>query len=224
MASMIYLDHAATTPMRPGVWEAMTPYADHDFGNSSGVHQVSRTAKNALEEARERVARLIGAAPNEIVFTSGGTESDNLALKGAVLGHAIVEGWSPWPPSMPRCSTPSTSSPDSAIQLRWSEWIAGASVAIDDVLAALRPDTAVLSVMLVNNETGVIQDVAAIGAAVAGILPPVHTDAVQAFATDGPGVVDDLGVDLPQPVRLTSSGVRREPVSSTCVRVWGSSR
>ena len=81
---MIYLDHAATTPMRPQVWDAMEPFALDVFGNSSGIHGISRQAKNALEESRERIASLIGARPMEIVFTSGGTESDNLALKGAV--------------------------------------------------------------------------------------------------------------------------------------------
>jgi cysteine desulfurase len=83
---MIYLDHAATTPMRPGVWEAMAPFATDRFGNSSGVHEVSRRAKDALEEARERIALVLGARPMEIVFTSGGTEADNLALKGPTMG------------------------------------------------------------------------------------------------------------------------------------------
>ncbi len=89
---MIYLDHAATTPMRPEVWDAMQPFALDVFGNSSGVHSVSRRAKNALEESRERVASLIGAQPMEIVFTSGGTESDNLALKGVVWNTSSRNG------------------------------------------------------------------------------------------------------------------------------------
>ncbi|MBK5269315.1 MAG: aminotransferase class V-fold PLP-dependent enzyme, partial [Acidimicrobiia bacterium] len=79
---MLYLDHAATTPMRPAVWEAMEPFVAETFGNSSGSHGVSRRAKNALEESREVIAGLIGARPQEIVFTSGGTEADNLAIKG----------------------------------------------------------------------------------------------------------------------------------------------
>ena len=79
---MLYLDHAATTPMRPAVWQAMEPFAAETFGNSSGAHGVSRRAKNALEESRELIAGLIGARPQEIVFTSGGTEADNLAIKG----------------------------------------------------------------------------------------------------------------------------------------------
>ncbi|MEX1124509.1 MAG: aminotransferase class V-fold PLP-dependent enzyme, partial [Acidimicrobiia bacterium] len=89
---MIYLDHAATTPMRPGVWDAMRPYADIEFGNSSGIHGVSRRAKNALEEARESIAGAIGAHTLEIVFTSGGTESDNLAIKGAVFSEGLRRG------------------------------------------------------------------------------------------------------------------------------------
>ena len=89
---MIYLDHAATTPMRPGVWESMAPFSTESFGNSSGIHEVSRRAKNALEEARELAAGLLGAHPMEIVFTSGGTESDNLALKGPVWNSSSRRG------------------------------------------------------------------------------------------------------------------------------------
>ena len=82
---MLYLDHAATTPMRPEVWAAMEPFVSDRFGNSSGSHEVSRRAKNALESARERAAGFLGCDPREIVFTGGGTESDNLAVKGAAL-------------------------------------------------------------------------------------------------------------------------------------------
>ncbi|MFB3050614.1 MAG: aminotransferase class V-fold PLP-dependent enzyme [Acidimicrobiia bacterium] len=87
---MIYLDHAATTPMRPEVWDAMLPYGSSVFGNSSGVHEVSRQAKNALEEARERVAGMLGARPMEIVFTSGGTESDNLSSGPMTCSNASI--------------------------------------------------------------------------------------------------------------------------------------
>src|SRR4051794_32962958 len=80
---MAYLDHAASTPMRPQAIEAMQPFLAHDAANPSGGHAGSRTAKNALEEARERVAALLGARPAEIVFTGGGSEGDNLAVKGA---------------------------------------------------------------------------------------------------------------------------------------------
>ncbi|MGH9167875.1 MAG: aminotransferase class V-fold PLP-dependent enzyme, partial [Acidimicrobiia bacterium] len=85
MQAVLYLDHAATTPLRPEAKEAMEPFAGDLFGNPSGVHEVSRRAKNAIEEARERAAALLGGRPGEIVFTSGGTESDNAALKGTAL-------------------------------------------------------------------------------------------------------------------------------------------
>ena len=82
---MLYVDHAATTPMRPEVVEAMAPFLRERHGNPSGVHSISRRAKDALEEARERVAAVLGCQPLEVVFTGGGTEADNLAVKGAAL-------------------------------------------------------------------------------------------------------------------------------------------
>ncbi|MEX0757190.1 MAG: aminotransferase class V-fold PLP-dependent enzyme, partial [Acidimicrobiia bacterium] len=85
----VYLDHAATTPMRPEVREAMEPYLAGSYGNPSGSHGVSRRAKNAVEEAREHVAAVLGCGPQEIVFTAGGTEADNLAVKGAALSAGI---------------------------------------------------------------------------------------------------------------------------------------
>lgn len=194
---MIYLDHAATTPMRPGVWEAMEPYAGEVFGNSSGVHRVSRRAKNALEEARERIAALIGAAPSEIVLTSGGTESDNLALKGPVLG------------SHPRRRVVTAATEHEAVletvdflrRVGHPTRVVGVDsegrVDEDQLLEALDVDTAVVSVMLVNNETGVIQDLPRLSASVKGADPEVlfHSDAVQALSSEEIDV-DRLGVDL----------------------------
>ena len=91
----IYLDHAATTPLRPEVLEAMLPYLTRDFGNPSSAHAFGRTARAALDEAHERVAARIGAESREIVFTSGGTEANNLAIKGAAWagkarGHRLI--------------------------------------------------------------------------------------------------------------------------------------
>lgn len=194
---MIYLDHAATTPMRPEVWEAMAPYGHDTFGNPSGVHGVSRAAKNALEEARERIAALIGARPLEIVFTGGGTESDNLAIKGAVLN------------STPRQGLVTTAIEHEAVletadflkRLGMPVSIIGvdseARVSPDDVAAAVTDDTAVVSVMMVNNETGTVQDIAAITTRVKDVNPEtlVHTDAVQAFGSEGTDV-EGLGIDL----------------------------
>lgn len=194
---MIYLDHAATTPMRPEVWEAMQPYAGDNFGNSSGTHSTSRRAKNALESAREEVASLIGARPLEIVFTSGGTESDNLALKGAAWG-------SPGRSGIVTVATEHEAVLESADLIRR----AGSPVvalgvnrqgAVDSAeLSSLVDDTtAVVSVMTVNNETGAIQDITALSDAVkrAGDDVLFHTDAVQAFSSQEVDV-DLLGVDL----------------------------
>jgi cysteine desulfurase len=194
---MIYLDHAATTPMRPGVWEAMRPYADDVFGNSSGIHDVSRRAKNALEEARERIAAAIGAGPREIVFTSGGTESDNLAIKGVSLN------------STPRSGVVTVVTEHEAViettdflrRLGVPTSVVGVDrngrVDLSSLIDVVDANTAVVSVMLLNNETGVIQDIAEIASAVeeheSDVL--VHSDAVQAFSSEEIDV-DDLRVDL----------------------------
>ena len=194
---MIYLDHAATTPLRPAVAEAMRPYMEASFGNPSGIHGVSRTAKNGLEEARERVASLLGAHPMEIVFTGGGTEADNLAIKGVVFNSNQRTGLV-------------TSSVEHEAVLETADYLKRSGhpvsiIGVDsraivdpvEVAAAVSDDTGVVSVMLVNNETGSLQDVTAISEAVKARDPAVavHTDAVQGFyetALD----VDALGVDL----------------------------
>lgn len=194
---MIYLDHAATTPMRPEVWDAMAPYALEVYGNSSGVHEVSRRAKNTLETAREQIAELIGARPMEIVFTSGGTESDNLALKGAA--------WS----STPRTGVVTVATEHEAVletvdllsRFDGPTTVVGVDasglVEPEDLVHAMDSATVLVSVMLVNNETGVIQDVAEVSRQVKAADPEVlvHTDAVQAFAghTLDVGL---LGVDM----------------------------
>lgn len=194
---MIYLDHAATTPMRPEVWEAMAPFAGEAFGNPSGVHGVSRVAKNALEEAREKIAAVIGAQPLEVVFTSGGTESDNLAIKGAVLSSSPRQGLV-------------TSAIEHEAVLETADFLkrlgmpvtivgvdSEARVDPDEIAAAVTDDTAVVSVMMVNNETGTVQDVRAISEAVKAANPDTlfHTDAVQAFGCESVDV-DELGPDL----------------------------
>ncbi len=194
---MIYLDHAATTPMRPGVWEAMAPFAYERFGNSSGIHGVSRRAKNALEEAREQIAALLGATPMEIVFTSGGTESDNLALKGVA--------WSP----APRAGVVTVATEHEAVLetvdllSRFDDPTAvvgvdsRGQVDLDQLIGAIDSTTALVSVMLVNNETGVVHDLPLISKTVEGHDPEVfvHTDAVQAFSSLEIDV-SRLGVDL----------------------------
>lgn len=169
--------------MRPEVWEAMEPYAIDAFGNSSGVHGVSRRAKNALEESRERIAAVLGAEPKEIVFTSGGTESDNLALKGPVFSDTAKT-------SVLVGATEHEAVLEAADFLRRFGRRAGVlgvdsdgRVSLDELAAAIDTHTAVVSVMLANNETGSVGDVAAVASIVreASSVALVHTDAVQAF-------------------------------------------
>lgn len=181
---MHYLDHAATTPVVPEVRELMLDYLRDDFGNPSSVHGAGRTAKSAVEEAREQVATAIGASPAEIVFTGGGTEADNLGIKGAVRklrgnGNHIV-----------------TTAFEHHAVLDTCEWLAGQGLELTvvpvgpdglvdpaEVAAAVRHETLLVSVMAVNNEIGTIQPMAEIVAAVKerNRNTLVHTDAVQAL-------------------------------------------
>ncbi len=183
---MLYLDHAATTVVRPEVREVMAPFADEAFGNPSGIHGVSRRAKNAIEEARERAAALLGAAkPLEIIFTGGGTEADNLAVVGAALAdgnrrrvvtsaiehEAVLES--------------ARFAARLGCELRVVDVDASGRVAPREIAAAVG-DGAVVSVMAANNETGAIQPLPEIANAArgAGRDVLVHTDAVQAFISE----------------------------------------
>ncbi len=180
--------------MRPPVWEAMERFACEVFGNPSGSHSVSRRAKNALEEARERAAIILGCRPQEIVFTGGGTEADNLAVKGVALSgrarqgvvtaatehEAVLEAAS----FLGRVGCPVTVLP------------VDSSGAVDPELVgeAVAGNAAVASIMFANNETGAVSAIAEVVDAVRG-KAFVHTDAVQAFVSREIRV-DDLGVDL----------------------------
>jgi len=192
---VIYLDHNATTPLAPGVAEAMAPYLGAEFGNPSSDHALGRPARQAVEEARASVAALIGAASEEVVFTSGGTESNNLAIRG-VAAQA---------PSVRRrivTSTvehPATTAPLALLEA--SGWTltrvpvtASGILDLAAALAALGDDVALVTVMLAQNETGALMPVDELAAARAhGAV--VHSDAAQAIAKI-PVSVDDLGVDL----------------------------
>ena len=193
----IYLDHAATTPLRREALEAMLPFLTDDFGNASSLHNFGRRARAGLDEAHEGVARALGATPREIVFTSGGTEANNLALKGAAWagkarGHRIITS------SVEHHSVGHTvrylaKFGFEIVELPVDRY---GRVDPDDVEAAITSKTILVSVMLANNEVGTIQPIAEIAALVRrhkGIL--VHVDAVQA----APYVDIDLGtldVDL----------------------------
>lgn len=196
---MPYLDHAATTPLREEALEAMLPFLRDQFGNPSSLHGPGRRARVAVERARERVAAVLGAEPGEIVFTSGGTEADNAALRGALAGAALRETGSPGLV---------TSAVEHEAVLQTAEVLreAGHPVAVLSpdatgrlapaaVEAALSDQTGLVSAMLVNNEIGTVNPVADIAAVARSRGVRVHTDAVQAAGLL-PLAVDALGVDL----------------------------
>ncbi|SRR5579871_618720 len=190
--SPIYLDYNATTPVRPEAAAAMMPFLCEEFGNASSIHRWGQRARAAVEDARAKVAELVGGRPSEIVFTSGGTESDNLAIFGAVSDgaqvvttaiehHAVLNAVE----ALERQGTAVT-----FVRV-------GRSGVVDpcDVATAMRDDTALVSVMLANNETGTIEPVCEIARLAHGRGVLMHTDAVQA-AGKIPIDVRALGVDL----------------------------
>jgi cysteine desulfurase len=188
----IYLDANATTPLLPEVLEAMRPFLVEQFGNASSVHQEGQRARSAVEQARASVARLLGCRPAEIVFTSGGTESDNLAIFGSVRAgdhvltsrvehHAVLH-------AVERLG-------DRGVEVEFLPVDGQGVVAVEAVRRALRPNSRFISVMLANNETGVLQPVEQIGriAREAGVR--FHVDAVQAAGKMGVDV-NSIGCDL----------------------------
>jgi len=192
----IYLDHNATTPLRPEVLEAMLPYLSAHCGNPSSVHWAGRRAKQGLEEARERVAAFINARPAEVLFTSGGTESNNLALRG-VLWAARGKGMHVITTAIEHSSILEP------LRMLTREGFSVTTLPVDNegrvnaegLTAALRPETVLVSVGLANHEVGTIQPIAALSRVTRerGIL--LHVDAVQA-AGKLPLHVNHLGVDL----------------------------
>jgi cysteine desulfurase len=197
----IYFDHNATTPLHPTVWQAMRPLLTNVFGNPSSLHTEGLQARDAVEEARERVAQLVGARGEEIIFTSGGTEADNLAILGSVLaqprqGGHVVTSQIEHPAVLGSCRALETQG------FRVTRLRLGSAGVIDpdDLAKALTDDTLLVTLMHANNEVGTIQSIQACTALAhsRGIL--VHTDAVQSVGKI-PTLVDDLGVDL-----LTLSG------------------
>ncbi|MBF0584733.1 MAG: cysteine desulfurase [Magnetococcales bacterium] len=194
---MIYLDHNATSPLRPQVLEAMVPFFTEGFGNPSSVHGSGRRARQGLDEARRRVAALLEVHESQIVFTSGGTESNNMAIFGQAArhkfrGHLVT----------------STVEHPAVLQVyeRLQHYGMGVTlVGVDhngclhpeEVRAALQPDTVLLSLIHANNETGVIQPLAAISEACRADHPNlvIHTDAVQSVGKIAVRFAE-LGVDM----------------------------
>ena len=196
MRNTIYLDYAATAPMLPEAVEAMLPYLTESFGNASGVYATGREARRAVEDARRKVAEALGAEAGEILFTSGGTESDNLAIRGvaeamrdrgrhlittAVEHHAVLH--------------PVGQLEKQGFEVTVLPTDREGFVRPEDIRAAIRPDTVLISVMTANNELGCIEPIEQIGSICheRGIL--FHTDAVQAFGKI-PLDVHAMNVDL----------------------------
>ena len=193
----IYLDHHATTPVDPAVLEAMLPYFGEKYGNpSSRSHAFGQEAHRAVERAREQVAALIGASAEEIVFTSGATESDNLAVRGAARSLA-AKGRHVVTITIEHSAVlePGRSLEREGFEVTRVAVGPSGIVAAADVAAALRTDTVLVSVMAANNEVGTIQPVAEIGALCRDRGIVFHSDAVQAVGRL-PATVDDWGVDL----------------------------
>lgn len=182
---MLYLDHAATTPVRPEVRDAMLPYLGERFGNPSSHHTVGEAAAAALADARARVAALLGMRAGDVVFTSGGTEANNLAVKGIAIAAALRSGR---PAHVVTTPIEHESVLASCAYLERVHGFAVTRVPVDghgrvdpdEVAGALRDDTALLTVGYANNEIGTVQDVAGLAAVAAGGRVPLHLDAVQA--------------------------------------------
>jgi len=192
----VYLDFAATTPVDPRVREAMAPYLGPVFGNPSSIHQFGQEALAAVDEARGRVAALLNASPEEIVFTGGGTEANNAAVKGVCLasrdkGNRIVTTAVEHHAVLHPCEFMEAFGFECAVIPVGRDGLADP----DDVKKALTPRTVMVSVMHANNEIGVIQPLAEIGRLARERGIAFHTDAVQTFGHLDTGV-DSLGVDL----------------------------
>lgn len=192
---MLYLDHAATSPVRPEVLEAMRPYLSGVYGNPSSHHTAGEAAAGALDDARARVARILGMRTGDVVFTAGGTEANNLAVKGIVLAalaagrrHLVIS------------PIEHESILESAEYLRRFHAVevtllpvdARGRIAPDDLTAAIRDDTALVSIGHANNEIGTIQDATALASVTRAARVPLHLDAVQSAGWLG---LRDLGAD-----------------------------
>ncbi len=192
----IYMDHSATTPVAQEVLEAMLPYFSLRFGNASSLHSFGLEAKEALEESREKVAVLLGANPEEVIFTSGGTESDNLALLGiahrnAKIGKHIITSSVEHPAILETCRRLEKE----GFSVTYLPVNRDGSIEMSALEEAIRPDTILISIMHANNEIGTIQPIEEMGRLAAEKDIYLHTDAVQSVGKIATNV-NDLGVDL----------------------------
>ena len=196
MDNIIYMDNHATTPIAPEVLEAMMPYLTTNFGNASSTHPFGITAKDAVEKARHQVAELLGCSAEEIIFTSGATESDNLAIRGIAYacrekGNHIITSTAEHHAILDACHALATE----GFETTYLPVDKYGRVSPDDVEAAITPETILMSFMYANNEVGTINPITDIAAVAAkhGVL--FHSDAVQGIG-QLPSNMEMLGVDL----------------------------
>ncbi len=194
MSRRVYLDHNASTPVHPEVLAEMLPFFAETYGNPSSIHAFGREARDGVEQARERIGRFLKVPPQEVVFTSGGTESDNFGVKGLAWargkGHLITS----------RVEHHAVLRTCQALEAQGFDVTyvgvdAYGTLDPDEVRRAIRPDTIAISVMHANSEVGTLQPIAAIGRLARERSVPFHVDAVQTFGKI-PLDVDALGVDV----------------------------
>lgn len=196
MNNIIYMDNHATTPIAPEVLEAMLPYLTTHFGNASSTHPLGVTAKDAVDKARQQVAELLGCSGEEIIFTSGATESDNLAVRGIAYacreqGNHIITSTAEHHAILDTCHALAKE----GFETTYLPVDKYGMVSPDDVEAAITPKTILMSFMYANNEVGTINPIADIATIAAKHGVPFHSDAVQGIG-QLPSDMERLGVDL----------------------------
>ncbi len=196
MEKLIYLDNAATTALKPEVFEAMKPFFLENYSNPNSIYTFAQQSKKAVDEARETIAALIGAKPNEIYFTAGGSESDNWAIKGcaeafASKGKHMITTKIEHHAVLHTCEYLEKK----GVEVTYLDVDADGMISLEQLEQVIRPDTFLISIMFANNEIGTIEPVREIGAIAKkhGVL--FHTDAVQAFG-HVPVQVDELNIDM----------------------------
>lgn len=197
----VYLDHAATSPVHPEVIEEMIPFLTEHFGNPSSIHQYGRQTRKALDDARTMIATSIGASRNEIIFTSGGTESDNLAILGTVSalekkGKHVITTEVEHHAVLHTCQELEKRGFD----VTYLSVDDNGRISLEELRKSLREDTVLVSIMFCNNETGTTQDIKEIGSLLKEKEILFHTDAVQAYGLISIDV-NELNIDL-----LSASG------------------
>ena len=183
---MIYLDYNATTPLAPEALAAMRPFLERDFGNPSSIHAAGREARAAIDDARDRLARLLGAKPHEIIFTGGGTESDNLAIIGLARANAgrgkhLITSTTEHHAVLHACEHLQKRE---GFRVTWLPVDAGGRVDVARVAEAITPETTLVSIMSANNETGTLQPVREIAALCRAREVLFHSDAIQSFGKE----------------------------------------